>query len=85
MDQNSDELMEDLVVIPDVPMDQLTRPLSNGVTYIKTVFEYGEMPTNGGRLLTDIKAWRLHQELTDVYRKKREKQEPFITLMYLKP
>ena len=36
--------MEDLDVNPEVPMDIVTRPLPDGVTYIKTVFEYGGMP-----------------------------------------
>ena len=49
----TNELMEDLGVNPDVPMDLVTRPLPDGVTYIKTVFEYGGMPnytgTNGGK------------------------------------
>ena len=50
---HTNELMEDLDVNPDVPMDLVTRPLPDGVTYIKTVFEYGGMPnytgTNGGK------------------------------------
>ena len=32
--------MEDLNVNPDVPMDVVTRPLQDGITYIKTLFEY---------------------------------------------
>ena len=38
------ELMEDLSVNPDVPMDVVSRPLPDGITYIKTVFEYGGLP-----------------------------------------
>ena len=43
--------IEDLDITPDIPTDVLVRPLPDGVTYIKTVFEYGGMPniigTNG--------------------------------------
>ena len=45
---HTNELMEDLDVNPDVPMEVLLRPLPDGVTYIKTVFEYGGMPNNTG-------------------------------------
>ena len=42
----TNELMEDLNVNPDVPMDVVTiRSLPDGITYIKTVFEYGGMLT----------------------------------------
>ena len=33
------ELMEDLDVNPDVPMDIVTKPLPDGVTYIETVWK----------------------------------------------
>ena len=45
---HTNELMEDLNVNPDVPMEVVTRPLPDGVTYIKTVFEYGGMPNYTG-------------------------------------
>ena len=45
---HTNELMEDLDVNPDVPMEVLLRPLPDGVTYIKTVFEYGGMPNYTG-------------------------------------
>ena len=41
---HTNELMEDLNVNKDVPMEVLFRPLPNGVSHIKTVFEYGGMP-----------------------------------------
>ena len=44
----TNELMEDLNANPDVPMDVVTRPLSDGRIYIKTVFEYGGMPNYTG-------------------------------------
>ena len=44
----TNELMEDLNVNPDVPLDIVTRPLPDGITYIKTVFEYGGMPKYTG-------------------------------------
>ena len=37
----TNELTIDLNINPDVPMDIVTKPLPDGVTYIKTVFEYG--------------------------------------------
>ena len=40
--------MENLNVDPDVSMDIVTKPLPDGVTYIKTVFEYGGMPNYTG-------------------------------------
>ena len=42
------KLMEDLNVNPDVPMNVASRPLPDGITYIKTVFEYGKMPNYAG-------------------------------------
>ena len=33
---------------PDVAMDRITRPLPDGMTYIKTVFKYGGMPNYTG-------------------------------------
>ena len=45
---HTNELMEDLDVNPDVPIEVLIRPLTDGVTYIKTVFEYGGMPNYTG-------------------------------------
>ena len=44
----TNELMEDLNVNKDVPMEVLLRPLPNGVSHIKTVFEYGGMPKYTG-------------------------------------
>ena len=45
--------MKDLDVNSDVLMNIVTKSLPDGVTYIKTVFEYGGMSnytgTNGGR------------------------------------
>ena len=44
----TNKLMEDLNVNPDIPMNVVTRPLPDGINYIKTVFEYGEMPNYTG-------------------------------------
>ena len=44
----TNELMEDLNVNPDVPMDVVSRPLPDGITYIKIVFEYGGIPNYTG-------------------------------------
>ena len=44
----TNELMEDLKVNHEVPMEVLIRPLPYGVSHIKTVFEYGGMPTYTG-------------------------------------
>ena len=41
-------LIEDLDVNPDVPIEVILRPLPDGVTHIKTVFEYGGMPNYTG-------------------------------------
>ena len=41
-------MMEYLYDNPDVPMDIVAKPLSDGVTYIKTVFEYEGMPNYTG-------------------------------------
>ena len=41
-------LIEDLDVTPDVPIEVILRPLPDGATHIKTVFEYGGMPTHTG-------------------------------------
>lgn len=40
----TNELIEDLGVTPDIPIDVLMRPMSDGVTYIKTIFEYRRIP-----------------------------------------
>ena len=45
---HTNELMEDLDVNLDVPMEVLLKPLPDGVTHIKTVFEYGGMPNHKG-------------------------------------
>ena len=45
---HTNELIEDLNVNHEVPMKVLVRPLPCGVSHIKTVFEYGEMPTHTG-------------------------------------
>ena len=46
------ELIEDLDIDPDIPKDVLRRRLPDGMTNIKTIFEYGVLPnikgTNGG-------------------------------------
>ena len=44
----TNELMEDLNVNHEVPMEVLIRPLPYSVSHIKTVFEYGGMPTYTG-------------------------------------
>ena len=47
-------------------MEVVTRPLPDGVTYIKTVFEYGGMPNYTGttmrKQMTEITTWRLHHD-----------------------
>ena len=45
---HTNELIEDLNVNHEVPMEVLTRPLPCGVSHIKTIFEYGGMPTHTG-------------------------------------
>ena len=40
--------MEDLDVNTDVPMNIVTKPLPDGVAYIKTLFEYGGIPNYTG-------------------------------------
>ena len=42
------ELIEDINVNPDAHMDIVTRPLPDGINYIKTTFEYGRMPNDTG-------------------------------------
>ena len=41
----TNELMENLNVDPDVSMDIVTKPLPDGVTYIKTLFDMEECLT----------------------------------------
>ena len=52
---HTNELLEDLKVNHEVPMEVLTRPLPCGVSHIKTIFEYGEMPTHTGKPMRKLR------------------------------
>ena len=51
----TNELMEDLKVNHEVHMEVLIIPLPYGVSHIKTVFEYGGMPTHTGTTVRKLR------------------------------
>ena len=79
----TDELIEDLDIHPDIPKDVLRRTLPDGMTNIKTIFEYGVLPNITGTNRGNWFVWSIHGGCNKNFKEARQK-ELVIPLLYPK-